>query len=265
MSKFILVTFPDETKAYEGTRCLEELHAEGSLTLYGLAVVARGSDGKLSVKKESEFGPLGLAVGSIAGGMIGLLGGPIGAVIGLSGGALLGLLSDMSNLGVSGEFLDKVAHDLTPGRVAVVAEVAEDWVTPLNTRMAALGGVVHRTARAGVEDEITQKQMAAMKIELSQLESEYDHSRAETRDKLKARIEEVEAKAKGASERLQHRLAALKQETEAKLKSLQAQAVKSAGHAKTEIVARIAELRLDDERRASQLKQAWNLTKKALA
>ena len=77
MSKFIFVAFPDEAKAYEGTRSLEELHAEGSLSLYGLSVVARGQDGKLSVKRESDRGPLGIAVASVVGGMIGLLGGPV--------------------------------------------------------------------------------------------------------------------------------------------------------------------------------------------
>jgi len=74
MSKFIFVSFPDEAKAYEGTRSLEELHAEGSLTLYAVAVVAKSADGKLTVKRESDRGPLGIAVGSLVGGLIGLLG-----------------------------------------------------------------------------------------------------------------------------------------------------------------------------------------------
>ena len=68
MSKFIFVSFPDEAKAYEGTRSLEELHAEGSLTLYAVAVVAKSPDGKLTVKRESDRGPLGISVGSLVGG-----------------------------------------------------------------------------------------------------------------------------------------------------------------------------------------------------
>ena len=49
MSRFVVVTFLDETKAHEGVHILKYLRAEGRITLHGLAVVARGSDGKLSV------------------------------------------------------------------------------------------------------------------------------------------------------------------------------------------------------------------------
>ena len=194
MSKFIFISFADEAKAYEGTRSLEALHAEGSLTLYGLAVVAKGRDGKLSIKRESDRGPLGLAVGSLVGGLIGRLGGPVGAAIGLGAGALLGSLNE------------NVSKELTPGKAAVLAEVSEEWVTPLNARMSALGGNVHRTARAEVEDELSLKDMAAAKTELSQLKAEYDHAASDTKAELKARIDEVETKAHMTSERLRTRM-----------------------------------------------------------
>lgn len=265
MSKFIFISFPDEAKAYEGTRSLESLHADGELTLYGMAVVAKGLDGKLSVKQESDRGPLGIAVGSVVGAMIGLLGGPIGAAIGMGGGALLGSLNDLANLGVSGEFLESISKDLTPGRVAVVAEVSEEWVTPLNSRMNALGGIVHRTGRAAVEDELSQREMASAKAELSQLKAEYEHTKAEGKATLKSRIDEVEAKAHTASTRLHTRMSDLKQETEAKLKALQAQAAKASGDLKRNIDNRIADLHTDGERRAHQLREAWGLTKKAIA
>jgi uncharacterized membrane protein len=265
MSKFIFVSFPDEAKAYEGTRALEALHAEGSLTLYGLAVVAKGLDGKLLVKRESDGGPLGIAVGSLAGGLIGLLGGPVGVAIGMGGGAFLGSLNDLANLGVSSEFIDEVSKGLTPGNVALLAEVSEEWVTPLNARMSALGGTVHRTWRAGIEDELSQKEMASVKAELSQLRAEYEHAKTETRAALKARIDALEALEHKTSDRLHTRMTVLTQETEAKLKSLQAQAIKATGDLKSKLENRIAELQLDGERRSAQLKQAWGLTKKALA
>lgn len=265
MSKFIVVSFSDEAKAYEGIRALEALHAEGSLTLYGLAVVGKGKDGKLAVKRESDRGPLGIAVGSLVGGLVGLLGGPIGVAIGMGGGALLGSLNDLANLGVSSEFIDEVSQDLTPGKVAVVAEVSEEWVTPLNARMSALDGTVHRSWRTGVEDELSQKAMASIQVELAQLTAEYGHSIAETKAALKVRIDALEALEHKASDRLLTRMTALTQETEAKLKALQAQAIKASGDLKTKLENRIAELHVDAERRSGQLKQAWGLTKKALA
>jgi hypothetical protein len=36
------------------TKVLKELHEEGSVGLYGMAVVVKGSDGKLSVKTAAD-------------------------------------------------------------------------------------------------------------------------------------------------------------------------------------------------------------------
>jgi uncharacterized membrane protein len=265
MSKFIFVSFPDETKAYEGTRALEALHAEGSLTLYGMAVVAKGQDGSLKLKRESDRGPLGIAVGSVVGGLLGLLGGPIGVAIGVGGGALLGSFNDLANLGVGRDFLDNVAADLTPGKVAVIAEVSEEWVTPLNARMNALGGLVHRTGRATIEDELSQKAMASAQAELAHLKAEYEHSKAEGKAQLKARMDQVQALAKSNSEHLQKSMTDFKSETEAKLKSLQDQATKLSTGVQAKIEVRIADLQADAQRRTHQLNEAWGLTKKAFA
>ena len=72
MSKFVVVIFPTEAKAYEGTRALKELHAEASLAVYGMAVVTKGADGKLTVKQSADAGPLGMGVGALVGGLTGL-------------------------------------------------------------------------------------------------------------------------------------------------------------------------------------------------
>ncbi len=265
MSKFIFVTFPDEAKAYEGTQVLTRLHAEGALSLYGMAVVAKDAAGNLVVKQKSEHGPLGIAVGSIVGGVIGLLGGPIGVVVGAGSGAMLGFLSDLAGLGVSTEFLQKVSHEMLPGRVAVIAEVSEDWITPLDTRMSAIGGIVHRTSRTDVEDELARQQMASFHTEMAHLKSEFEHAKAEDKARLRARIGVLEIRINAAADRLQARLQQMKDETAAKLKALEVQVVTSEGKAKARVEARIAELRADADRRGALLKQAWGLTKKAAA
>jgi uncharacterized membrane protein len=265
MEKMLVTVFDNESKAYEGSRALRELHAEGSLTVFGMAIVAKSADGKLSVKQSVAEGPLGTAVGSLSGGLIGLLGGPVGAAIGLSAGALLGMFRDLSNLGVSADFLDRVALELTPGRVAIVAEIFEDWVTPLDNRMGALGGVVVRTWRADFEEQMLREDVAAFEAELAQLQAEYRQTTAENKAKLKARIDEVQAKAEAASDRLLARMDQIERETEAKINALQAQAALAKGDAKARLDNRIAELRADRKRRTSQLKEASGLIKAALA
>lgn len=84
MSRFIVVVFPDEAKAYQGTRALKDLHSEGSLTVYGMAVISKDAGGKFAIKEAADEGPLGMAVGTVTGGLVGLLAGPVGLITGHS-------------------------------------------------------------------------------------------------------------------------------------------------------------------------------------
>src|SRR6516164_776331 len=89
MSEFIGIIFPTEAKANEGSRMLKDLHAEGSIALSGMVVVAKNATGSLSVKKSMDKRHLGTAAGALIGGLAGLPGGPIGVLFGAAGGALL--------------------------------------------------------------------------------------------------------------------------------------------------------------------------------
>ena len=94
---------------------MKELHAEGELTLYGLAVIAKDAGGKLSVKDAPDDLP-GTAVGSLVGALVGVLGGPAGVVVGMTAGMMLGSISDLLNIGVGADFVDKVSSAVGPGQ-----------------------------------------------------------------------------------------------------------------------------------------------------
>lgn len=265
MSKYVVVIFPDEASAYEGTRALKALHAEGSLTVYGMAVVAKDANGKLSVKQAADAGPLGTAVGTLVGGLAGLLGGPAGAAVGMGTGAMVGWLTDIYDAGVGIDFVNAVSAKLTPGKTAVIAEVFEDWVTPLDTRMEALRGVVIREWRSDFEDGQIEGESKARKAELAQLKTEFTRATEERKAKLKAQMDEAQAKLNAVADRAQARMDEIQQESQAKIKELQNQATKAKGDAKAKIDQQIAEMRADYNRRSDKLKQAWELTKEALA
>jgi uncharacterized membrane protein len=265
MSKFVVVVFPNERKAYEGTSALRELHAEGSLTLYSLATIAKEPDGRFSIKQAADQGPLGFGVGALVGGMVGLLGGPVGAAAGMGAGGLIGGIADIASAGVQADFLQAVSDKLTPGKTAVIAEVDEDWVTPLDTRMEALNGEIIREWRSDFEDEQIARAMKERQAELAQLKEEMSQSGAEAKAKLKARIDETQAKLKAAAKRAQDRVGQLEQNVKAKVKELEDQASKASGDVKVKIERRIAADRADYQRRTGQLKQAWEQTKHALA
>ena len=189
MNKFVVIVFPNDSRAYEGTRALKGLHAEGSLTLYGMAVIAKDSAGKFSIKDAADAGPLGTAVGALVGGLLGVIGGPVGVLAGAAGGTLMGSLFDIVNYGVGEDFVMKVSQELAPGKTAVVAEIDETWTTPLDAGMEALGGTVLRTWRADFEDEQIAKEVAASKADFEQLRDEANATLTAKLDQAKANLQ----------------------------------------------------------------------------
>lgn len=264
MNKFVIITFPNESQAYEGQRALKELHAEGSIALFSEMIVVKDSAGIISVKEAASDGPLGTAVGALAGGLMGLLGGPVGAVVGLTGGALIGSLEDIFVAGVSADFAAKVADELTPGKTAIIAEISEDWVTPLDTRIRPLGGIVIRTPRNEIEEMRIAKEVASQEAEFKRLRTEYVQVSDEARASLETRIEAARASLEEAVKRAREKIDALRAEADAKVAALQEQAKTVAGETRDRIEHRITALRGDYERRATKLEQAWSLTKDAL-
>jgi len=82
MDRMLVVVFDGESKAYEGKTALLELEREGSISVYGYAILAKSADGKTTVKQGDEVGPLGALTGTALGSLIGLLGGPVGVALG---------------------------------------------------------------------------------------------------------------------------------------------------------------------------------------
>jgi uncharacterized membrane protein len=266
MSKFIVVAFPNEVQAYQGTRALKGLHIEGSLSLYGMAVIAKDSEGNFVVKDSAETGPLNAAVGGLVGAFVGVLGGPIGVLAGAAGGGLVGYLIDIFNHGIGADFIAKVSETmLEPGATAIIAEVGETWTTPLDTRMESLGGVVLRTRRADFEDEQIALEIAQRRADLEQLRAEYRQATAETRTKVKVKLDEARANLAQAEQRLKTRLETLQSEATGKIATLEKQVADAQADAKEKIRQRIAAARADLDMRSAKLKQAWALTQEALA
>lgn len=265
MSKFVVVVFPSESKAYEGKRALIELHAEGSLTVYGTAVIAKDRSGSVSVKEAVDSGPLGLGVGALIGGLVGVLGGPAGVAIGMGAGAVAGGFADLIDAGVDADFVDAVSEKLRPGKAALIAEVSEDWVTPLDVRMEEIGGDVIREWRFDFEDERTEKEIRELQAEVAHLKDEWKVAAADRKAKLTARIDEAQAKLDQATKNARERVHQVEAQGKAKISELQQQAAKAGSETKARIDQRIAATRAEYDRRTALLKQAGALTKQAFA
>lgn len=265
MNNIVVVVFPDEARAHEGLRALQELHREGNVAVYATAVLQRELDGELSVKRPSNQGPLGLGVGAVAGGLIGIIGGPVGPTAGVAAGALAGSLGDALHMSLGDELIEAVQRDLTPGTSAVIGEISEESIETIDKRMKALGGKVTRERRkdfvAGFVDEDT----APIRAELAEISAEHAGRKAEVMETdLDFDVENAKERLQRTAEKARERVDRIKQEMQAKLDVLRDQAARARPDVRDRIQRRIAEVRKDLEQREEKLQRAYELTQRAL-
>jgi uncharacterized membrane protein len=254
MDKMIVVVLPDEKAAYEARNALSALDQEGSIALYAAAVIAKDSAGRVSVKQEADEGPLGTMVGLLTGTLVGLIGGPAGAAAGAAVGAYGGGMFDLVRVGIGTDFIDEVASSLRPGKVAVVAEVDEDWVTPLDSRMEALGGEAFRRSRTEVVDAQISAEQAALEQDIADLKAEAAKTTGEAKAKVQKRIDAASARLQGLRSRAKATYAGEKQQMDAKLGVLRDRTARAKGEA-----------RAGFQQRVDRLRKAWERTKEKLA
>jgi uncharacterized membrane protein len=265
MDKMLVAVFDTETAAFKGLSALQDLHDKGDTTLYASAVVVKDKSGAISVKQAADDGPVGTALGFLTGGLVGVLGGPVGLAVGTSLGGLAGSLFDLERSGIGATFLDDVAGSLTPGKAAVLAEVDEIWTTPIDTRLRELDAVVFRRLRSEVIEDQLARESAAYEANLKALNDELKQANAENKAAIQKDIEQTKKQLKAIQDSAQQRLDHAKSEMEARLKALQEQAKNANERTKARIEKRRASLRADYDVRSGKLKQAWRLTKEALA
>ncbi len=257
MERMLVVVFDNEKKAYDGSRALKELDSEGSISVYAEAVIEKNDDGKVVIKQIGEDFPISTFSGTAIGSLIGALGGPIGLAVGAVGGAIAGSIWDMYRAGVNAEFLDDVSAKLTPGKWAIVSEISEEWVTPVDTRMEELGGTVFRIARRDVADEQDAREVAAIKADIAQLKAEQAKSLAEDKAKLQAKIDDLDKKLDAKAEQAAQRSQQREKEAKAKLKALDKRAAEKKGEAKVAIEKRIAEIKEKLKKSSEDYDKFW--------
>ena len=265
MDKMIVTVFNNEKSAYQGLAALKALHDEGSLTLHAAAVIAKDAKGVASIKQADDPGPVGTIFGLATGSLLGLLGGPVGLAVGAATGTLAGSLFDLAALGVGDDFVREVSENLTSGKVAVVADIDEEWVTPLDTRMETLGGILFRRARGEFIDAQIERELATDRAELAKLSAEYNQSVSDAKTKLKVKLDAAEKRVETRRTIIKERIDAIEREGDARIKALQQQAAKAIGDKKAKLEQQIDRNRADHKARVGKLRQAWQLVKDAVA
>lgn len=264
MNKILIAVFDNEKAAYEGVTALKDLHKDGDITLYASSVIAKNEAGEVAVRQAATSGPLGTLVGTVGGALVGLIGGPAGALVGAWVGGSGGLLYDLFRFGVNVDYMDQVEGSLTPGKVAVVADVDETWVAPVDTRLGALGATTFRHYRDELIDEQLRREAEAAEAEMRQLDAEFEHAEGEARAKVQAAMASQRSKLEAIVDRVDAAIKQDKAELEARLATLQAQLDSAREGQRKQITVRIDEAKATHKVRQEKLQEARTHAKAAL-
>lgn len=256
MNRVIVAVFDTETQAFEGLTAIKELNDNGDISLYASAVIRKNEEGKISLKEEEDMGPVGTAVGMLAGGFVGLIGGPAGLAIGTFAGGMGGLLFDLDKQGVDATFVNDVAQALDQGKTAVIADIDEGWNAPLDTRIGELDGLLFRRNRGEVEDEQFLREADALNAEIDELQQELEDANQEAKASINKQINRAKEKASKLEELVKKKTTEVKNELDAKTQALEDQIDDASERKKQKLEKRKAEIQARKEASLNRLSKA---------
>jgi len=191
-----------------------------------------------------------VGAGSLVGTIVGVLGGPLGLLAGAAAGALIGFVVTLERAGITDEFVNDVSNAMAPGKFAVVADISEDYTTPLDTRIEKIGGVIFRRARSQVTQMHHDRDVAAHRAEMAQLKAERAQARADRFGKIDARLDQVGKKLERALLRERSHILLREEQRDARIRALKEKADQSQGEVRRRHEARIAEFQRESEQNA---------------
>lgn len=125
MDNYVAIVFDSDAKACDGLHALWKLDADGDSTVQGAAVIHRHVNGFVDIATKETDPAVRTALGIGIGVLLGVLAGP----------------------------LNETGFVLPRGKAAVVAEVSEDWTTPIDALAQRSGGTVHRRAKGDIRND----------------------------------------------------------------------------------------------------------------
>jgi uncharacterized membrane protein len=144
MSNLVVLTFEDTHQAGEAFEALKRARSSGALRIDDAAVIVKDESGKVDIKNTLDTG---VKVGAVTGGALGLLlAGLFFPLAGLAVGALAGgLIGKTLNMGVDKKFVQDVTETLKPGSSAlfVIGRDADSEIVAATLR--PFEGTVYQT------------------------------------------------------------------------------------------------------------------------
>ena len=253
MDRMLVVIFDNEEQAHEGFRAFERLDDDGFVAIYDAAILTKSTNGAATARRVGKFGPRGTLAGLAVGSLIGLLAGPAGLAVGFASGTLLGALSDFENSRVGSDFVGDVANELVPGKAALIAEIEEEEIGPVDLAMQPLNGWVMRRSLRELKDEENEQDIAALKAEIAHSKKEHAEARAEGKTKLEARIAVLNAKLRQAADQVKAKREAVGRQAEARVETLDRNAARAREDARVKRQQWVAKAKHDYHKKMEEL------------
>jgi molecular chaperone DnaK (HSP70) len=134
-------------------------------------------------------------------------------------------------------------------------------VTPVDTRLGALGGTTFRRSSGDVIDDQLIRETESARMELEQLRAELRETSGKAKSNVEAAIDAQRRKLEGLVDRVDQTLAEQKAEFEARIATLREQQAKARESQRQRIAARMDELKASYEARGAKLEEARRLAK----
>ena len=200
----IVVSFAEDSSAYEAFTNLKELDEQGQLSVKGAAIVQRGEDGGIVTKDSVDNEQYtGTATGGLIGLLVGILGGPFGVLIGGATGLLVGSLYDMDDADDTESVLAGISSAVRPGQTVILAEVNEQSDDVVDEAMARLSGTVMRRSVDEVEGEIAAAEHAERAAKREARKQLLETRRSRAKEEIRRVVDALKARAHALRERMQ--------------------------------------------------------------
>ncbi|WP_159476769.1 DUF1269 domain-containing protein [Dyadobacter sp. 3J3] len=217
MTKIIVISFDQESKAIEALHKLAALESYGDITVYEKTMVRKLENGHYEILKQEESQGWKTLEGMAVGSLLGMLAGPVGFVIGLYTGAAIGLVSEIREYNFEADFIAKTEQGASAGTVSIIAEIDEDSNVFIDEAVKTFGGTISR----------------------SDVDFEFDHYANEKLDELDDQINaarvELKKSAGEAREKVTKKIAKLKETRRQKFAELIARSEKEASGAEDKV------------------------------
>lgn len=154
MHRVVVIIFDNEAKADEAKSELLRLDSEGSISIYAYKVLAKKADGTVIIRQADGRGTLS----PFAKSLLGSLGDSMRSTP-EPAATEAGNSREPNKAETRKDFVRDVIkvllpEVLLPNRVAIVAEIEEEWPDVLDRRMDAMGGVVFRWGVCEVQHNV---------------------------------------------------------------------------------------------------------------